>query len=291
MLFGDPAGISRSMLSRPAVCRPSGVLAIAALLLLTSLLRSDLEAQVGPLLEDSTVRITPTTETARLLLLSGDAEGAYGVLVSLLERDADNVDARLLAVEIATNLSLLSESHELRVAWARRADAEGLQLLQARPDDPEALAWAAAARGRRSMNEDGFRLPAELARDVWAWTTRLLESHPDHALGNHVRGKLSQQVADLPGPARLFARMFLGSSLIGQGTWEDAERQHLAAVTADPGMIFFYIDFGDTYEAQGKHQAAAAVWRAGTTMPERGAFDARFKRMLRERLEAFEEHP
>lgn len=47
------------------------------------------------------------------------------------------------------------------------------------------------------MNEDGLRLPAELARDVWAWTTRPFEPHPAHALGNHARGVLSQRVADL----------------------------------------------------------------------------------------------
>lgn len=87
------------MLPRPAVCRLSGVLAIAALLLLTSLLRSDLEARVAPLLDAGPMRIRPTPEMARLLLVSGGPEGAYGVMVSLLERDGDNVDARLLAVD------------------------------------------------------------------------------------------------------------------------------------------------------------------------------------------------
>jgi hypothetical protein len=230
-------------------------------------------------------------ERSDSLLHAGASEEAFRVLAEHLASAPDDFEARWRAVRLAVSLSVVGPSHPIRSRWAAEADAHGRQLLRVRPDDPEALAWAAAARGRHALHEEGMRTPARLAKETWSLTGALLSRHPDHPLGNHVRGKLCQQVAGLPRAARLFGRMFLGGELVGQGTWARAEEHHLRAVTGDPGMVFFYLELGETLAAQGKSEAAARVFEAGLAVPARFPVDQGFKRTMSERLGALEGSP
>jgi hypothetical protein len=225
------------------------------------------------------------------LLLAGDEEGSFDVLAAYLASVPDDFEARWRAVRIAVALSVVSPTHGVRRGWALEADAQGRELLHGRPGDPEALAWAAAARGRRALNEEGLSDPARLANETWALTESLLSAHPDHPLGNHVRGKLCQQIAGLPRGARLFGRVFLGNDLVDQGTWQRAAEHHLRAIGGDPGMVFFYLDLGETYAAQGARDAAARVFRAGMAVPQRFPMDAEFKRLMAERLSSLGGQP
>jgi len=234
---------------------------------------------------------SPAWARADSLLQAGDPEGAFAALAAHLVTEPDDFEARWRAVGIAVALSVLGDTHVARRGWALEADAHGRELLRVRPNDPEALAWAAAARGRHALNEEGLRDPARLAKETWALTESLLSVRPDHPLGNHVRGKLCQQVAGLPRAARLFGRVFLGGTLVGQGTWERAEEHHLRAVRGDPGMVYFYLDLGETYVAQGAAEAASRVYRAGLAVPARHPLDEGFKRLMSQRLSALGGQP
>ncbi len=222
------------------------------------------------------------------LLLGGDEAAAYAVLESRLASDPDDAEARWRAVRIAVALSVLGASHVERRDWALRADAHGRELERLGPDDPEALAWAAAARGRHALHEEGMRTPARLANETFDLTRRVLALRPDHPLAHHVRGKLCQQVAGLPRAAKLFARVLLGGELLGQATLEQAEAHHLRAVSGDPGMVFFYLDLGETLAARGSPSAAAQVFRAALELPRRFPVDGDFQRLISERLAALE---
>ena len=85
--------------------------------------------------------------------------------------------------------------------------------------------------------------------------------------------------------------MFLGGELVAQGTWARAEEHHLRAVTGDPGMVFFYLELGETLAAQGKSEAAARVFQAGLAVPARFPVDQAFKQKMSERLGALEGSP
>lgn len=227
-------------------------------------------------------------ERSDRLLEAGDLVGAYALLEAHLGDAPDDAEARWRAVRIAVAQSVVGPRHEVRRRWANEADAHGVELLRVRPDDPEALAWAAAARGRRALNEGGVRGPAELGREVYDWTERVLARDPGHALANHVRGRLSQEIASLPGPARVLARLVVGSGMAALGRWSLAEEHHLKAVRGDPGMVFYYLDLGETYAAQGQERAAVAIWRRALQLPDRYPVDARFKDMMRTRIEEVE---
>ncbi|HSW29363.1 MAG TPA: hypothetical protein VLH75_07695 [Longimicrobiales bacterium] len=277
--------LRRPLDPRRRACAPGELLAWAlALALLTPALQGQGVPGAG----------TPSTpgggvvERSDSLLQAGASEEAFAVLAEHLASAPDDFEARWRAVRLAVSLSVVGPSHGIRSRWALEADAHGRELLRVRPDDPEALAWAAAARGRHALHEEGMRTPARLAKETWSLTEALLARYPGHPLGNHVRGKLCQQVAGLPRAARLFGRMFLGGELVGQATWVRAEEHHLRAVTGDPGMVFFYLELGETLAAQGKSEAAARVFQAGLAVPARFPVDQRFKRMMSERLDVVE---
>lgn len=229
-------------------------------------------------------------EIADSLLGAKDSEGSYAVLAARLEVAPDDFEARWRATRGALGLGIMGPDRESRRAWLRVADEHGQELLRIRPNDPEALAWAAAARGRRALAEESPRLVVGLARDAWALTGRLLAMDPDHPLGNHVRGKLHQEVARLPSVKRFLARMFLGSQLLSEAKWSLAEEHLRKAIAGDPGMVLFYLDLGETYRYQGKVAEAVAMYRRGLDVPERFPVDERFKATMRSRIATLEGH-
>lgn len=222
------------------------------------------------------------------LLAEGESEASYSVLVARLGLAPDDAEARWRATRAALGLGIMDPSREARLRWLREADAHGRELLRLRPDDAEALAWAAAARGRVALAEPGARTVVALAEETWQLTGRLLADHPDHPLGNHVRGKLHQEVARLPRVKRILARMFLRGDLLGQAKWELAEEHLLRAIAGDPGMVIFYLDLGETYRYQGKREAALAVYRRGLAAPDRLPVDPGFKATIRRRIALLE---
>lgn len=227
-------------------------------------------------------------EMADSLLGVKDTEGSYAVLAARLEAAPDDFEARWRATRAALGLGIMGPDRESRRAWLRVADEHGQELLRIRPDDPEALAWAAAARGRRALAEDSPRLVVGLARDAWALTGKLLAIDPDHPLGNHVRGKLHQEVARLPAVKRFLARMLMGSQLLSEAKWSLAEEHLQKAIAGDPGMVLFYLDLGETYRYEGKVSEALAMYRRGLEVPERFPVDERFKATMRSRIALLE---
>ncbi len=241
---------------------------------------------------DTAAEDTPATKTAAeisdSLLFAGDSEASYAVLVARLGVEPDDFEARWRATRAALGFGIMGADADTRRSWLREADAQGQALLGLRPDDAEAMAWAAAARGRRALAEPGARTVVALAEETWQLTGKLLAEHPGHPLGNHVRGKLHQEVARLPRVKRILARMFLRGDLLGQAKWELAEAHIQRAVAGDPGMVLFYLDLGETLRYQGKNEAALAVYRRGLAVPDRLPVDGRFKSTMERRIAALD---
>lgn len=247
-----------------------------------------LGAQQAPAQADTVARAKSAVEISDSLLAAGDAEASYAVLVAYLGVAPDDFEARWRATRDALGLGIIAADREARRTWLREADAQGKELLRLRPDDPDAMAWAAAARGRRALAEPGARTVVALAEETWQLTGKLLAAYPDHPLGNHVRGKLHQEVARLPRVKRVLARMFLRGDLLGQAKWSLAEEHLQRAIAGDPGMVLFYLDLGETYRFQGKKAEALAVYRRGLAVPDRLPVDERFKASIRNRIAILE---
>ncbi|HSW29361.1 MAG TPA: tetratricopeptide repeat protein [Longimicrobiales bacterium] len=253
-------------------------------------LRPRLAGQAVPPTDTSadTAVAKTAAEVSDSLLAAGDTEASYAVLVARLGVFPDDFEARWRAARAALGLGIMGADADTRRYWLQEADAQGRALLHLRPDDPEAMAWAAAARGRRALAEPGARTVVALAEETWQLTGKLLAAHPDHPLGNHVRGKLHQEVARLPRVKRILARMFLRGDMLGQAKWELAEEHIQRAIAGDPGMVLFYLDLGETYRYQGKDAAALSMYRRGLAVPDRLPVDARFKSTMQRRIATLE---
>lgn len=227
-------------------------------------------------------------EAADSLIALGKLEPAYAILMARLDVAPRDFEARLRAVQNALGLGILGATEDTRLYWLREAEAQGRLLLPLRPHDPDAMAWAAASRGRAALAEGSSRTTVRLAEEVWAITDTLLAIAPDHPLGNHVRGKLHQEAMRLSRFKQIIARVFLGFDLVGQASWLQAEEHLKRAVAGDPGMVLFYLDLGETYRYQGKTQEAEAAYRRGLAVPDRLPVDEHLKQVLRERLAALE---
>lgn len=232
--------------------------------------------------------ITPQVPPSQMvigdsLLRSGDAAAAYASYAS-----GGGVTSRWRALQVAVKLSLLAPTHEERRSWSTAADHHARALVQARPNDPDVLAWAAAAIGRRAANGDGIRSRATLVKEAWALTEQVIAVNPDHPLANYVRGEIVHAAAALPGMVRLFLRVFLGLPQMREASWEKAEEYHLRAVSEDPGAVPFYLDLGQTLADAGDDLAAMEAWKRGLGVRERDPLDAQFKERIRQRLDSLE---
>ena len=230
---------------------------------------------------------SPAVAIADSLLGAGDLPGSYAVLAARLAEAPDDYEARWRATRSALGMGIVGTTHEARRTWLRVADAHGRDLLRLRPNTPDAMAWAAAARGRRALGEDGMRTVARLAKETWILTGRILALEPDHALANEVRGKAHQEAARMPTVTRFFARMLMGNALMDEASrWDMAERHLLRAIASDPGLVMSYLDLGESYGYQRKWTEAEATYRRGLAVRPRYPVDEKLKSIMRERLAA-----
>lgn len=229
--------------------------------------------------------VPPALQVADSLFMAGDLERAWAVVQARLDVAGDDVEARVQAVQIALALGLMGRGPTLRLRWLRAADEQGRLLLALRPSDPEAMAWAAASRGKLALAEDGSRTAARLAEETWRVSGDLLAVIPDHPLGNDVRGKLHHEALRLSAFKRFVGRVFLGFDLAGQASWADAERHLRRAVEGAPGMLHFHLDLGDMYRDQGKTEEALAAYQDGLARPDSLPVDPHLKLILRQRIE------
>jgi len=224
-------------------------------------------------------------EVADSLANAGALAEAYALLSEQLHEDRTDFEIRLASVQLALALGIVGKSHPLRLLWLGTAveDASELEIL--RPDDPAGLAWAAAANGRLAQAEDGASTPARLAQEAWRLARQSIALDPNQPMGHYVMGELHDEAMRMSGWKRFLARRFLGVQVMGEASWEKADHHYLAAIAADPEMISFRLDLGDSYRDRGLVEAARSVYEDALVLREKLPVDRYFKAVLRERLQ------
>jgi Tfp pilus assembly protein PilF len=71
-----------------------------------------------------------------------------------------------------------------------------------------------------------------------------------------------------------------------ESSWEGAEEHLKRAIAADPTVVLFHLDLGETYQLQGKTDQARAAFQAGLKVPDLYPTDRKFKETIVRRLEA-----
>lgn len=209
-----------------------------------------------------------------------DAEGAMEVIRARLAVVPDDFEATWRGAAVVLSLGIVARDRAVRLGWLRAAAAFGDQLLAQRPHDVVSLTWAAATKGRLALEERNPMRTAGLGKEAWALTELLLAADPGHPMGNAVRGKLVQEVRRLSRAERVLARLLLGGEIAGATAWSDSERHLERAVAADPGMVLYHLDLGDTYRLQGKSGRALETYTRGLALPDNLPVDPYFKRRI-----------
>ena len=159
--------------------------------------------------------------------------------------------------------------YRMAVSYARRA-------VTANPDGADGHFMLAAALGRSSLTQ-GKRERVRAAIEIRSEALRALAIDPAHAGAYHVLGRWHAEIKRLSSVERFFARNFLGGAILGQATWDEAERNLRLAVQHGPHRIFHRLDLARILMDREKYREAREQLEAILQMPRSEPMDAQYQ--------------
>ena len=239
----------------------------------------------GPTPREVQALVRSPVEVADSLFLDEWEPGAALELLEVyLQGRPNDAEAHWRATRAALVLALSQTEREERRRLLRLGEALGDSAVAVAPDNIDVLSWAAAAKGRLTIEIGGRRSKVRRGQEVWDMAHRVLEMDPDHPFAHDILGKLNQEVRKLGSFKRFMARLLMDSDLLEQSTWESSEEHLRAAVAADPTVLLFYLDLGETYLLQGKEEEARRTFEAGLEVPDLYPIDPGFRIRIRQHL-------
>jgi tetratricopeptide (TPR) repeat protein len=240
----------------------------------------------APLTVQAVKPLAPTAlATGDSLFFSMEPLASFRRLEARVEIAPSDYEARWRAARAALILGVIEEDRERTGRWLRIAVQHASEARRLRPDNVDAIAWLAAAKGRLAQDIGGAREQVRLAQEVWALTQEALAIDGNHALANSVFGKLNQEVRSLSGFERFIARTFMGGGdPMKSSSWEAAEEHILRALENEPGTVLFYKDLGDTYRIQDKLDLARTAYQEGLAAPDLYPSDPMWKEQMADRI-------
>lgn len=172
-----------------------------------------------------------------------DPESAMHLVADMRARDPENIQLHLAAAREGTALGVLDETPELRDAWLQRAEEAARAAVALDSTHVDATYWLAAALGLRA-DIAGGRSKISLAREAHLYATRALELDPDHPGANHIVGRLHAGARRLSWLNRLIARGLGLGEILGEASWESAERHMRTAAEREPDQLVHPYDLG-----------------------------------------------
>ncbi len=166
------------------------------------------------------------------------------------------------AVDVGQGITDEDAAHRwyrLGETWARRA-------IQAAPDRPEGHFVLGEALGLVALDLDArrrVRMAGEIRKEALA----AVATDSGYAGGWHLLGRWNQGVMELSGPARFFAKAFLGGQVFGEASWEKAERYLVRASGLEPRRIVHHLELGKVYMETDRPGWARAEFDTTLTLP------------------------
>lgn len=150
---------------------------------------------------------------------------------------------------------MLMTDDEARQRSYASAETDARRALALDSASLDARYWLAAAEGMRA-GFGGLRHRLRLGEDVYHLAQSILEVDPNNAGGHYLMGRLNIEIMTMNAVARFIAGHLLGAELIRQASWEQAERNLLAAVDADPRNAMDRLALARVYAATGRDAQA-----------------------------------
>jgi tetratricopeptide (TPR) repeat protein len=160
--------------------------------------------------------------------------------------DSTEYEALWKASRSLADLAEYEPDKDQRTEMYRRAERLARQAVAARSDHAEAHFHLARAVGRVALSH-GPRDRVKFGKEVREHALEALRLDADHPGALHVMGMWHAEVRRLPRIARFFAKTFLGGSIFGSATWEEAVRLVSRAVEVDGQRIVHHLDLARIY--------------------------------------------
>lgn len=165
------------------------------------------------------------------------------------------------------SLYLRSESYARRAVAAKGDGAEGHFAL-------------ANAIGR-SVLSMGAKERVKRATEVRSEALRTIELDPRHDGAWHILGRWNAEVERLSPLQRFFARAFLGATVFGSASWDEAERDLRLAVQYAPTRIVHRFDLAEVLVSRKKWADAKQQLDAVAALPSVDISDSAYKSQAR----------
>ena len=152
------------------------------------------------------------------------------------------------------------------------------------PRDADGHFSLARAYGRRSSGlgtTDRIRYAGKIRLEA----LEALKYDSLHSGALHVLGSWNAGVMRVSPLEREFAKKFLGADVLGQASWNEAQRLLEKAVRLDPNRLVHHLDLGAVYADRGNKAKAREQFNFILAAPVREFNDPVFKRKASDRLQ------
>ncbi len=164
-------------------------------------------------------------------------------------------------------------------------DAENYahRAVAADPGGSEGHFALANAVGRGALTK-GTKERIRRASIVRNEALRAIDIEPHHDGAWHILGRWNAEIMRLPAIEKFFAKNFLGASVFGAASWEEAERDLRLAVQYAPARIVHRFDLAEIMISRREWAAAKVELDAVATLPSIDVSDSAYKRQARDRM-------
>ena len=165
------------------------------------------------------------------------------------------------------------------------ADAESYahRAVAAEPEGAEGHFALANAVGRGALSK-GTRERIRRATIIRTEALRTIELEPHHDGAWHILGRWNAEIMRLPAVEKFFAKTFLGASIFGAASWDEAERDLRLAVQYAPTKIVHRFDLAEILISRHEWAAAKQQLEVVAALPSTDVSDTSYKRQARDRM-------
>lgn len=197
--------------------------------------------------------------------------------------DSSSVEALWKASNAAIDLGEFNDAE--RQSYYAHGEELGRLAVKASPSSANAHFALAKALGRVALSK-GKRDKVKYAGVVHDEVHEALRLDSLNAGALHVLGMWNAEIMRLSGFERWAARNLLGGGVLGEASWENAQRYLERAVALEPNRITHRLDLAGVYVDHDEATKAREQYEAIARLPVVDYNDPRYKQLAEERLRA-----
>jgi len=218
----------------------------------------------------------------------GDKEYVARNLVAAMQHyeaavgaDSSSVEGLWKASNAAVDLGEFNDAE--RQSYYARGEQLARLAVKADPNSANAHFALAKALGRVALSK-GKRDKVKYAGVVHDEVQTALRLDSLNAGALHVLGMWNAEIMRLSGFERWAARNLLGGGVLGQASWDNAQRYLERAVSIEPERITHRLDLAAVYKDRDESAKAREQYEVIAKLPLSDYNDPRYKQLAEERL-------